>query len=99
MSKPSHEPAADPRPPEGKPLQSGGPVAAETIADLAAAGRILFAQGVVDGYGHVSMRHPQAPDRFLMARAMAPGRSDAWVQSTSRAGRKPSARISSSELP
>lgn len=72
MSKPSHEPAADPRPPEGKPLQSGGPVAAETIADLAAAGRILFAQGVVDGYGHVSMRHPQAPDRFLMARAMAP---------------------------
>jgi ribulose-5-phosphate 4-epimerase/fuculose-1-phosphate aldolase len=52
--------------------KSGGPVAAERIADLAAASRILAAQGVVDGFGHVSMRHPQAPDRYLMARAVAP---------------------------
>jgi len=51
---------------------SGGPVAAEQIADLAAASRILAAQGVVDGFGHVSMRHPQAPDRYLMARSIAP---------------------------
>jgi ribulose-5-phosphate 4-epimerase/fuculose-1-phosphate aldolase len=51
---------------------SGPPVAAELIHDLAAASRILFAQGVVDGYGHVSMRHPQAPERFLMSRALAP---------------------------
>ena len=51
---------------------SGGPVAPDLIADLAAASRILFAQGVVDGYGHVSMRHPGAPDRFLMSRAVAP---------------------------
>jgi HCOMODA/2-hydroxy-3-carboxy-muconic semialdehyde decarboxylase len=27
---------------------------------------------VVDGFGHVSMRHPEAPDRYLMARAVAP---------------------------
>jgi len=27
---------------------------------------------VVDGFGHVSMRHPDAPDRYLMARALAP---------------------------
>jgi len=54
--------------------KSGGPVAAEKIADLAAASRILAAQGVVDGFGHVSMRHPQAPDRFLMARSIAPAR-------------------------
>jgi HCOMODA/2-hydroxy-3-carboxy-muconic semialdehyde decarboxylase len=53
-------------------LQSGGPVAAERIADLAAASRILAAQGVVDGFGHVSMRHPNARDRYLMARAVAP---------------------------
>jgi HCOMODA/2-hydroxy-3-carboxy-muconic semialdehyde decarboxylase len=26
----------------------------------------------VDGFGHVSMRHPSAPDRFLMARSIAP---------------------------
>jgi ribulose-5-phosphate 4-epimerase/fuculose-1-phosphate aldolase len=51
---------------------SGGPVAAERIADLAAASRILAAQGVVDGFGHVSMRHPSAPDRYLMARSIAP---------------------------
>jgi HCOMODA/2-hydroxy-3-carboxy-muconic semialdehyde decarboxylase len=44
------------------------------IADLAAAARILAAQGVVDGFGHVSMRHPAAPDRYLMARSIAPAR-------------------------
>ena len=51
---------------------SGGPVADALIQDLAAASRILFAQGVVDGYGHVSIRHPDASERFLMSRAMAP---------------------------
>jgi HCOMODA/2-hydroxy-3-carboxy-muconic semialdehyde decarboxylase len=56
----------------GNTPKSGGPVAAERIADLAAASRILAAQGVVDGFGHVSMRHPQAPDRYLMARSIAP---------------------------
>jgi ribulose-5-phosphate 4-epimerase/fuculose-1-phosphate aldolase len=53
---------------------SGGPVAADILADLAAAARILAAQGVVDGFGHVSMRHPSAPDRYLMARSIAPAR-------------------------
>lgn len=52
--------------------KSGGPVAAERLADLAAASRILVAQGVVDGFGHVSLRHPGAPDRYLMARSIAP---------------------------
>jgi len=51
---------------------SGGPVDAAVIADLAAASRILAAQGVVDGFGHVSLRHPSAPDRYLMARSIAP---------------------------
>jgi len=51
---------------------SGGAVAAELLRDLAAASRILAAQGVVDGFGHVSMRHPSAPERFLMARSIAP---------------------------
>ena len=52
--------------------QSGGPVAAALLADLAAASRILVAQNVVDGFGHVSMRHPSAPGRYLMARSIAP---------------------------
>ena len=45
---------------------SGGPVLPELIADLAAASRILAERGVVDGFGHVSMRHPDAPDRYLV---------------------------------
>jgi ribulose-5-phosphate 4-epimerase/fuculose-1-phosphate aldolase len=53
---------------------SGGRLPPESIADLAAASRILAAQGVVDGFGHVSMRHPDAPDRYLMSRSIAPAR-------------------------
>ena len=51
---------------------SGGAVDAALLADLAAAARILAAQGVVDGFGHVSMRHPNAPSRYFMARSIAP---------------------------
>lgn len=52
--------------------RSGGPVAAAFTADLAAASRILAERGVVDSFGHISHRHPDAPDRYLMSRAMAP---------------------------
>ena len=51
---------------------SGGTLPPELLADLAAASRILAAQGVVDGFGHVSMRHPHAPNRYLMSRSLAP---------------------------
>jgi HCOMODA/2-hydroxy-3-carboxy-muconic semialdehyde decarboxylase len=47
-------------------------VSKEVLADLAAAARILAAQGVVDGFGHVSLRHPSDPKRYLMARSIAP---------------------------
>ena len=47
-------------------------VSKEVLADLAAAARILAAQGVVDGFGHVSLRHPTDPNRYLMARSIAP---------------------------
>jgi ribulose-5-phosphate 4-epimerase/fuculose-1-phosphate aldolase len=43
------------------------------IEDLVAANRILFDQGVVDGFGHVSARHDKDPNRYLLARSMAPG--------------------------
>jgi ribulose-5-phosphate 4-epimerase/fuculose-1-phosphate aldolase len=52
--------------------ETGGPVSTELLADLAAASRILAAQGVVDGFGHVSMRHPASPQRYLMSRSLAP---------------------------
>ncbi len=42
------------------------------LADLAAASRILVDQGVFDAAGHVSMRHPDNPGRFLMSRSLAP---------------------------
>ena len=41
-------------------------------ADLAAASRILAAHGVFDSAGHVSMRHPDRADRFLLSRSLAP---------------------------
>ena len=42
------------------------------IDKLVIANRILYDQGVVDGFGHVSVRHDQSPAHFLLARNMAP---------------------------
>lgn len=42
-------------------------------AEVAQASRILFGLGVVDAFGHVSRRHPDHADRFLLSRSMAPG--------------------------
>src|SRR5437868_15142732 len=49
----------------------------QLIDDIVAANRILYRQGVVDGFGHVSARHPGRPDRFLLSSAKAPGRGGA----------------------
>jgi len=43
------------------------------VEKLAIANRILYDQGVVDGFGHVSVRHDGSPAHFLLARNMAPG--------------------------
>ena len=43
------------------------------IADLVAANHILYDHGVVDAFGHVSVRHDKRPNCFLLARNMAPG--------------------------
>ena len=51
---------------------SGGPVDRATLEDLASSSRILADQGVFDAAGHVSMRHPGHPERFLMSRSLAP---------------------------
>jgi HCOMODA/2-hydroxy-3-carboxy-muconic semialdehyde decarboxylase len=42
------------------------------IQDLVIANRILAKEDVVDAYGHVSMRHPENPKRFFIARSLAP---------------------------
>ena len=53
--------------------QPGPAASADLIADLVAANHILFDQGVVDAFGHISVRHNARDDRFLLARNMAPG--------------------------
>jgi ribulose-5-phosphate 4-epimerase/fuculose-1-phosphate aldolase len=47
--------------------------AAAQIAELVMANHILYDQGVLDAFGHVSVRNAEHPDRFLLARNMAPG--------------------------
>lgn len=42
------------------------------VEKVVLANRILYRKGVVDGFGHVSARHDQSPDHFLLARSMAP---------------------------
>ena len=51
---------------------SAGPVDPTLIEDLVAANRILVDQSVLDGYGHVSVRHDRDPNRYLMSRSIAP---------------------------
>ena len=42
------------------------------LEDLVAANRILAAHGVIDAYGHVSIRSPSNPNRYFIARSLAP---------------------------
>lgn len=42
------------------------------VEKLAVANRILYREGVVDSFGHVSVRHDKSADHFLLARNMAP---------------------------
>jgi ribulose-5-phosphate 4-epimerase/fuculose-1-phosphate aldolase len=42
------------------------------LSELVTANRILANEGIVDSFGHVSMRHPNRPDRFLLNRVRAP---------------------------
>lgn len=58
-------PAAPARPPAGD-------ARAKAIADVVTANHILASEGVVDGYGHVSIRDPTDPTKFLLARSAAP---------------------------
>jgi ribulose-5-phosphate 4-epimerase/fuculose-1-phosphate aldolase len=43
------------------------------VEKLVLANRILYEQGIVDGLGHVSVRHASAPDTFLLSCNRAPG--------------------------
>lgn len=48
------------------------PAISQIVEDLVIANRILANEGVLDGLGHVSVRHDERPDRFLLSRDLAP---------------------------
>ena len=48
------------------------PKLANLIEEIVTANRILATEGIVDSFGHVSARHPDNPQRFLLSRARAP---------------------------
>src|SRR4051812_27576318 len=43
-----------------------------SLDELVTANRILANERIVDSFGHVSLRHPDRPDRFLLNRVRAP---------------------------
>lgn len=43
------------------------------IGELVVANRILANEGVVDAFGHVSIRHPDSPERYLLSCSRSPG--------------------------
>jgi len=49
---------------------------ADTLAqarhDLAVANRIVSHEGIIDAFGHVSIRHPTNPNRYLISRSRSP---------------------------
>ena len=45
---------------------------AVVFEELVTANRILAREGVVDAFGHVSVRHPDRPDHYVLSRARAP---------------------------
>lgn len=44
-----------------------------TVEKLVLANRILYHKRIVDGFGHISVRHPDDDEKYLLARSMAPG--------------------------
>ena len=54
-----------------KSLSGAGALDA-ALAELVTANHILFREGIVDAFGHVTVRHPLDPNHYLMARSMQP---------------------------
>jgi HCOMODA/2-hydroxy-3-carboxy-muconic semialdehyde decarboxylase len=44
----------------------------QALEDLVTANRILAHEQVIDGFGHISIRHPERPDRFFLSRSRSP---------------------------
>ena len=57
-----------------QPTATETPSRAELIQDIVDANHILYAQKIVDGFGHVSARIAPGSDHFLLSRSTAPAR-------------------------
>jgi HCOMODA/2-hydroxy-3-carboxy-muconic semialdehyde decarboxylase len=68
-------PLADLLPAKTAP-QPEGPILPDRLSELChelvLVNRILANEGVLDAFGHVSVRHPEDPGRYLLARSRAP---------------------------
>ncbi|OVZ60815.1 aldolase [Pigmentiphaga sp. NML080357] len=51
---------------------SAGAPLEQHVDDLVVANRVLAKYNVLDGFGHVSIRHPERPGHFLLSRSLAP---------------------------
>lgn len=58
---------------QSAPAARPAPTTFAVIEELVTANHILANEGVLDGYGHVSVRNPANPNHYFLARAGAPG--------------------------
>ena len=49
------------------------PLAEALVTDLLLGNKILFKYGIVDAFGHISVRHDADPQTYVMSRHLAPG--------------------------
>ncbi len=49
------------------------PLSDELVEDLLLGNKILFKYGIVDAFGHISVRHDSDPQKYVMSRHLAPG--------------------------
>jgi ribulose-5-phosphate 4-epimerase/fuculose-1-phosphate aldolase len=54
-------------------MSTVSPASAALVEELVVGNRILFHEKVVDGFGHISVRHDKDPTKFLLSRHRAPG--------------------------
>jgi ribulose-5-phosphate 4-epimerase/fuculose-1-phosphate aldolase len=54
-------------------LSNVKPLAEELVTDLLLGNKILFKYGIVDAFGHISVRHDADPTKYVMSRHLAPG--------------------------
>jgi hypothetical protein len=66
------------------PTQSGRAPDPKLLEDLVYGNRILYQQGVLDAYGHLSVRHDKNPNRFLLAAPAFCEAAARWNESAAR---------------